>query len=178
MEVAYFEFPGKENTEEALKIAKDYAEKNKINNIIVASTTGYTAQKAAEIFSNKNLIVVTHVTGFQEADEQQFPSELRKRLEENGIHVITTAHAFGGVNKLVHGFGEIIANTLRMFSEGVKVAVEIAAMAADAGLVSTREDAIAIAGTGRGADTVLLLRPANSKRLFELKIKRILAKPE
>jgi len=66
---------------------------------------------------------------------------------------------------------------LMMFCEGFKVAVEIAAMAADAGLVRTDEDIISIAGTGKGADTALVIRPAISKRLFDLRVKKILAKP-
>ena len=50
-------------------------------------------------------------------------------------------------------------------------------MAADSGLVRTGEDAISIGGTGHGADTVLVLRPANSHNFFDLKIKEILCKP-
>jgi hypothetical protein len=59
----------------------------------------------------------------------------------------------------------------------MKVACEVAVMAADAGLVRTDEDVIAIAGTGRGADTALVLRPVNSQDFFDLKVKEILCKP-
>lgn len=174
----YFKGGGKQYTDEALKIAKEYVEKHKIRSVIVASTTGYTAKKAAELFKGKNLIVVTHVYGFRIPDKSEFPSGLRKKLEAEGVKVVTTAHAFTGVGKLVEGsVGSIIAETLRMFSQGVKVAVEIVAEATDAGLVNTREDVISIAGTGRGADTVLLIRPANSRRLFEMDVKKILAIP-
>ena len=41
----------------------------------------------------------------------------------------------------------------------MKVVLEIAAMAADAGLVRTDEDVICIGGTGRGADTAVVLQP-------------------
>lgn len=174
----YFESGGKQHTDEALHIAKEYADRHNVKSIVVASTTGYTAEKAAKIFKGKNLIVVTHVHGFREPDKTEFPAELRKELESEGVKVVTAAHAFGGVSKLVEAsIGNIIANMLRIFSEGTKVAVEIAAEAADAGLVSTKEDMIAIAGTGRGADTVIVLKPANSARLFEARVKRILAKP-
>ncbi len=50
-------------------------------------------------------------------------------------------------------------------------------MAADAGLIRTDEDVIAIAGTRDGADTAILLQPVNSQNFFELKIKEILCKP-
>jgi hypothetical protein len=73
--------------------------------------------------------------------------------------------------------GDIIANTLRVFGQGVKVACEIALMAADAGLVRTDEDVISIAGTSRGADTAIVLRPVNTHNFFDLKVKEILCKP-
>jgi hypothetical protein len=61
--------------------------------------------------------------------------------------------------------------------KGLKVACEITMMAADSGLVPTNEDAIAIGGTGNGADTAVVLRPVNSHNFFDLKIKEILCKP-
>jgi len=36
---------------------------------------------------------------------------------------------------------------------------------------------IAIAGSGRGADTAVVIKPANSHRLFDMVIKEIIAKP-
>ena len=73
---------------------------------------------------------------------------------------------------------EIIANTLRLLGEGVKVCVEIALMAADAGLVAADRDLVAVAGTGKGADTALRIRPANTQTFFDLKIKEVIAKPQ
>jgi len=59
----------------------------------------------------------------------------------------------------------------------MKVCVEIVLMAADAGLIGIDKDVIAIAGTGRGADTAVLVRPASTSDFFNLKIKEIIAKP-
>lgn len=178
-EITYFESPGRENTDETLQIAKNHAEKEGIKNVVVASTTGYTAEKAAEVFKDFSLVVVTHVGSFREPNKQELPSDLREKLEDKGVKVLTAAHAFDGVSRLADAgsIGQIIRDTLRMFCEGVKVAVEIAAMAADAGLVRTDEDIVSIAGTGRGADTALVIRPAISKRLFNMRIEKILAKP-
>jgi hypothetical protein len=50
-------------------------------------------------------------------------------------------------------------------------------MAADAGLIPVDRDVIAIAGTGRGADTALRIQPANTGKFFDLKIKEAIAKP-
>jgi hypothetical protein len=74
-------------------------------------------------------------------------------------------------------FEEVVANTLRIFGQGMKVACEITLMAADAGLIRTDEDAIAMGGTGKGLDTSLVLRPANSQDFFDMKVKEILCKP-
>jgi len=50
-------------------------------------------------------------------------------------------------------------------------------MAADAGLVRVGEPCIAIAGTGRGADTALVLKPANAQAFFDLRVMEVIAKP-
>ena len=178
-EITYFEGSGREHTDATLKIARDYAKKEGVRSVVVASTTGYTAQKAAEVFKDFSVVVVTHVSSFREPNKQEFPSDLRGKLEAGGVRVLTTAHAFNGVSKLADkgSIGQIIRDTLRMFCEGMKVAVEITAMAADAGLVRTDEEVVSVAGTGRGADTALVIRPAISKRLFDMRIERILAKP-
>ena len=71
----------------------------------------------------------------------------------------------------------MVRETLYRFSQGMKVAVEIALMAADAGLIPVDREVIAIAGTGEGADTAIALQPAYSRKFHELKIKEIIAKP-
>jgi len=83
----------------------------------------------------------------------------------------------GGMPQRMPVPGEIMAQTLGVFCRGMKVAAEIIIMAADAGLVRTDEDVIAIAGSGRGADTAVVVQPANANRFFELKIKEIICKP-
>ncbi|MBT9537472.1 MAG: hypothetical protein IVZ94_05020 [Nitrospirae bacterium] len=50
-------------------------------------------------------------------------------------------------------------------------------MAADAGLIPEEEEVLAVAGTGRGADTVMVIKSAVSKRFLDLKALEILAKP-
>ena len=109
--------------------------------------------------------------------------ENQAAIEAAGGRVLTCQHAFGGVGRAIrkklgtYEVEEIIAYTLRLFGEGMKVAVEIALMAADAGLVRTDEPAIAIAGTGKGADTAVVLKPANAQAFFDLQVLEILCKP-
>ena len=64
-----------------------------------------------------------------------------------------------------------------MFSQGTKVAVEIAVMALDAGLIPFGEPVIAVGGSGRGADTAVVLTPAHAKAIFDTEILEIICKP-
>jgi len=179
----YFEKPGPKNTEETLKLAKERAEELGIQNIVVASTTGETGVKAAEVFRGYNLVVVTHVTGFKKPNVQQFLPKNRNIIETNGAKTLTTTHALGTLGRAVNKkFGtiqvdEIAANIFRLFGQGVKVTCEIACMATDAGLIRTDEEAIVIGGSGGGADTTVVLKPSNTHAFFDLRIKEIACKP-
>lgn len=150
---------------------------------MVATTNGDTAVKAAEIFSGLKVVAVTHVTGFRGPNTQECTDENRKLVEGKGGVVLTTAHAFGGISRAMRNkfstyvTGDIINNTLYIFGQGMKVVCEIALMAADSGLVRTDEEVISIAGTGRGADTAVVLTPVNTHNFFDLKVKEILCKP-
>lgn len=72
---------------------------------------------------------------------------------------------------------QVVAHALRMFGQGTKVCVEIAVMALDAGLIPFGREIIAIGGTGRGADTALVLTPAHSRQFFATWIHEIICKP-
>jgi hypothetical protein len=178
-----FEKPGKENTQKTIEIAAQKAEEENVENILIASCSGRTALMAAPYFKERNLVVVTHATGFLKPDHQQFDKGNRTKLENSGAKILTCQHALGGVGRAVrkklstYQLEEIIAYTLRLFGEGTKVAIEIALMAADAGLISTNQECISIGGTSEGADTALLLKPAHAQNFFDLKIMEILAKP-
>jgi len=45
----YFDKPGKENTEQTLKLAYQKGQQTGINELVIASTTGTTVYKALEI---------------------------------------------------------------------------------------------------------------------------------
>jgi len=181
--IVYFEKPGRENTEEVFRIAKQRAGELGIKTILIASTTGDTAVKAVDALEGMRLIFVTHCTGFREPNSQEFTEENRKIVEGRGGIVFTTTHAFAGVSRAFRNktqttaIGDLIASVVKIFGEGMKVVVEIAMMAADGGMVRTDEDVISIAGTGRGADTAVVLTPVNSQNFFDLKVKEILCKP-
>jgi hypothetical protein len=183
----YFEKPGgEENTAKTLALAKARADELGIKTVVVASTVGGTAVKAVDVFKGYKVIVVTHVAGFREPNSQEFTAENRQAVEAKGGIILTTAHALGGIHRALaatmpppasSAIGDVVAMTLRMFGQGMKVACEIATMAADAGLVRTDEEVVSIGGTGRGADTAVVLQPSYVHRFFNLKVKEIICKP-
>ena len=175
--------PGSANTEKTLEVAKKRAEELGIKTIVVASTSGETGLKAVKAFVNYKVVVVTHTTGLQAPDVQELIPQNRTKILEKGGVILTATHAFGGVGRAVrrrfntYQVDEIIAQTLRVFGQGTKVACEIALMAADAGLIRTDEEVISIGGTARGADTALVVKPAHTHDFFELRVKEVLCKP-
>jgi len=188
IEVTYFEKAGRENTDKALEIAKKYADQFNIKDIIMASTTGMVAEKTIKLFNpnDYNLIVVTHSYYFVGADKrQEFPEERISTLKEKGVKVFIGTHALAGPERSIRrslnqwGPVELMAKYLRdQFSQGTKVCMEIATMAVDAGLIEDLDrDVICIGGTGRGADTVCLIKPAPTSLFDKLLVKAILCKP-
>jgi hypothetical protein len=183
VETLYFEQPGPQNTEHTMEAARRRAGQLGVRTVLVASTTGETGAKAVEVFHGYDVVVVTHSTGFRRPNEQELLPEHRAAIVARGGRTLTCQHAFAGINRAVrrkldtYQTNEIIAYTLRTFGEGMTACLEIALMAADAGQVPVGEPCIAIAGTGRGADTAVVLVPANSDDFFDLKVLEVLAKP-
>ena len=182
-ETTYFEETGAANTDAVFAIAKKRVEELGIDTIVVATTLGSTGVKAAEIFRGKNVVVVTHYTGYDAPNVQQVSEENLARMRDLGAAVLTATHGLGAIGRAVNRklktaqADDIVAHTLRIFGQGMKVTCEIVAMAADAGLVKTDQDVISIAGSSRGADTAVVVQPANVSDFFDLKVKEILCKP-
>jgi len=182
-EILYYGSAGEINTEETLKAAKTRADELGLSNLVIASSRGGTGVKAVDVFKGFNIVVVPLVTGHRGPGKQELTMENREIIEENGGHVVIAAHALSGVNRAIRNkWGtiyppEIMAQTLRLFGQGMKVVVEIAAMAADAGVIPVDEDVIVVAGSNRGADTAVVLRAANSHNIFDMVVREIIAKP-
>jgi hypothetical protein len=183
----YFEHPGPENTGETIRIAVEEALKRKIGHIVAASNAGKTAfalgDEAARAGYGGHLICVSHVNGFREKGVNELSAGDRRRLEERGLGVYTATHVLSGaergISRIFQGAYpvEIIAHTLRMLGQGLKVCVEISVMALDGGLLPFGQPVIALGGTGGGADTAAILTPAHASGIFETRIHEILCKP-
>ncbi|UCE51672.1 MAG: hypothetical protein JSV31_20755 [Desulfobacterales bacterium] len=178
----YFNKPGKDNTEQTLKFAFERAKELGLNEVVVASSKGDTAYKVLEIFNGFQITVVTYHSGFKEPFKQLMSDDVRKDLDSKISKVVAASHALSGIERSMaqkhSGIYPVllIADTLRLLGQGTKVAVEVAVMAADAGAL-TGNDIISIGGTGRGADTALVVKPAHQNNFFDLRIREVICKP-
>ncbi len=180
----YFKQASSDHTERTLDVVEKFLGANPdIQHVVVASTQGDTGLAASRRYNNHKCIVVSHQTGFVMDNENEMQESIRKEIENNGASVLTCTHAFAGVDRGIRKqFGtwttaEFFAVVYRTFGQGTKVCAEIALMAADAGLVPVDKNIVAIAGTGRGADTAWVVQPANTNKFPELKMRGCIAKP-
>ena len=180
-----FETPGEQNTARTVEIAVEAARELGIPTIVVASCSGRTADALLEQdLTGLNPVIVTHAYGFYEDGENELPEEKRRAYLEKGIPVCTAGHPLSGAERSLSGAfggvypGEVMAYTLRLFGQGTKVCVESFAIAADAGAIKPGQPVIAIGGTGGGADTALVLRPAHTNRMLQVRLDYYLCKPK
>lgn len=197
--VTYWEKTGKEHTDATLKIALEAAKERSIGTVLISSTTGYTAEKAVEVFkgSGLKLVVVTHSTGYRTKGVQMMPDETRAKLKAAGCEVVTctdvlTGAVSAGVGRQRPALSDpqegrlpwiipppnvIVANTLRMFCQGVKVCAEIAMMAVDSCAIESGENVVVVAGSHAGADTAMVVEASESSRIKDMKLREVLCKP-
>ena len=185
-EIVYFDRRGSENTAAVIEAVKSRCTELGIKHVVVASDSGGTALGLWETLQDTgvSVICVPQHAGYIGGDESSITPEKKKVLEAKGIQVLICAHALSGIGRsITKKFGgvtpvEIIAHTLRRFGgDGIKVAVEVAVMAADAGLISTDREIIAVGGSGGGADAAIVLKAAHMNNFFDLEIREIIAKP-
>ncbi|MEW6442000.1 MAG: pyruvate kinase alpha/beta domain-containing protein [bacterium] len=176
--VVYFEQVRPENTEVTFGLVKERLKPLGIRKLVVASTTGATAQKALEFFKGTDvkLIVMPHQFDFRR-DTNPFPPELVSTLKASGHEVHFGTMLFHTDDFYGTNHASVMANLLRCFSQGTKVCFEMVLMATDAGLLTKGETVIAMAGTGRGSDTALVMQASSSQNLKKLRVHEILCKP-
>lgn len=176
----YWPVSGKENTQATCDLALKRAEELNIQDIVIASNTGETARLLVD---KVDLVVVTHHVGFREPGQDEMTRQEREYLTARGVRLVTASHLFGGIDRAVSNKfggtypGGLVSQTLRLLGQGTKVCLEIATMAMDAGALPWGRDVIAVAGSGRGADTAVVLRPTHAKTFFETQVREIICKP-
>lgn len=183
-QVEYFEKPGKQNTERCLELTAGLVDEG-FQHVVVATTGGNVGVLFGRGLQGKNvnLVAVTHNVGFGKPNEDDCPERARREMVELGVKVFTGSiltrsidYAFMNKHQGIPA-SYVVAQTLRLFSQGMKVAVEIVTEACDAGLVPEGAEVVAVAGTGRGSDTVAIIEAHPSNRFLETRVRRIVAKP-
>lgn len=182
--VEYFEKAGGHNSPRCLEIVEGLVGEG-FSHVVVATTHGDTGLLFARRLKGKkvNLVAVTHNVGFGEPNKDDCPPEARREMETLGVRIFTgtilTRSIETAFMKKHQGLYPtyIVAETLRLFGQGIKVAVEIVMEACDAGLVPEGTDVVAVAGTGRGADTVAVIKAHPSNRFLDVRVRQVLAKP-
>ncbi len=193
-----FEKGGGEHTEETLRIAMQGAKERGIETVVISTSTGGTGLKALEVFngSGLKLVFVRHQTGYPVKGKQMMPPDVYANLERAGKVVTCTDVLTGGVDVgvsrqtpektgaldaglpfLLPPLNVVIANMLRQFSQGTKVGVEVTMMAADCDAIGVDKPVVAVGGSHAGADTAIVVTPAASNRIRDLRVHEILCKP-
>jgi hypothetical protein len=165
-----FEHGGRQNTVATLEAARERARALGIRQLVVASSHGSTALEARRIFEGLDvrIVAVAISAGFSGVG-WTMSAEERAALERAGVPVVMGIHALG--DDVSDALGAVAPNrvvraALYRFCQGMKVAVEITLMAAEAGLLDTKQEAIAV-----------VLKPACCRSFEELEIREVLAKP-
>lgn len=180
-----FEKGGPENTEATLQRALERALELEITQVVVASSYGGTARRAHALMAPHGIrVCAVALSHCWEHLGWCMSAETRRELESLGITVVTGLHALGdGVGSAFseryggRAVEEIVRDVLYRFSQGMKVAVECLLMAAEAGFVEMDKEVIAVGGTGSGADTAIVCKPAYARTILDLEIREVLAKP-
>lgn len=180
--IIYFEKSGKDNTIDVLEAAKKRALELDIKKVIIATTHGYTAIEASKVFKNTDIEIIAVGLSYSCSYEGwDMKDEERKQLEDAGIKTFIGQHSLSrGVAEAFENSistAEIVASTLYLFSQGMKVAVEVSIMATESGFVNKNEEVIAVAGSSEGCDTAIVLTPSYAWKVKELKIHEIICKP-
>jgi len=183
LNISYWARPGKRNTDETIDLALERAQQLKIRHFVIASCSGWTTKKLLKKRKNIKIVSVAHESGFYKAGTCEMNKKAKEFLQKNGAQVYTGTHFLGGFDRAIRftfggvGPAEIAANTLRIFGQGIKVAVEIAIMALDAGLLPYNKEIVSIGGSGEGADTAIVCLPKHGKDFFSFEVREIICKP-
>lgn len=142
-------------------MVKKTAEELGIEDVVIASTTGFTAKKAVETLGGTGAKLT-----FVGTARERFPTALIAELKKKGYNVCFS-------NEVKYDYPDPMKVAYRRFCEGMKVAVEIAMIAAQEGYVSTDKDIISM---GKW-DTAIVVKPSTSTRFADLTIRELICKP-
>ena len=187
-----------------MTIAKQRAEKFDVKNVLVATNSGTSVRRAYETFGPQyKIFAVGNPASAYERGlvlHSGISEETQRSLEQKGIKVILQDQSIfqkPGLSFMGVSLQEVICNVspngrfnaisitynvLQLFSDGPRVCLEIALMAADSGELPLDADCVSIASPSSYCDlpdAAVILRPAKSENIFkgELRIKDVVLCP-
>ena len=170
--ILYLAKAGTANTDALLRAARSRGDALGVRQIVVASTHGFTAHRAQAAFAGTGVeVIAVTIAASYAAEGWTMTDAERARLRRAGVTVLTGTHALSGglADGLdAPGVQGTASKVLYRFCQGMKVAVEVVLMAADAGLLDMRREIIAVGGTGEGADTAIVVKPAYTRTFQKL----------
>lgn len=191
----YYKFKGEVNTEHVLRVAIRRAQDLNVKSLIFASETGRSALKALRIMRELGvklrLIVVTHPPDRTWGPKGDIPiglnhpryRKVKERLEKEGIFIVQGTRPFASAARSFD-WERMVPDALvykllgGIFGQGVKMAIEAALMATDAGAVSRGDIVVSLGGTFKGLDAAIVCKTTYSYYfLQEFEVLEIIAKP-
>ncbi|MBT9141515.1 MAG: hypothetical protein DDT30_02107 [Dehalococcoidia bacterium] len=188
----YFQYRGEVNTQKALELSRDRARQLNIGKMVVASETGRSALRALKVLEGTDikLIVVTHYPGETRGPKGDIPIGLgrpeyrhvKEHLLKNGAVVVQGTRPFAGVGRTLGWNSPVpvtfVDKALELFGPGTKIAVEVALMATDVGVIEDGETVVTLGGTYKGLDTALVVKTTYSGNIFtNFEVLELIAKP-
>ena len=178
-----YEVPGKQHTAETLRLAAERARAADVH-LVVASTAGDTALAALDAAEAAGILDKLVIVGsVPDKGVQKMRPEVQEALARKGVPLVLASHVLSGAERgLSTKMGgiypvELMADTLRMISRGVKVCVEIAVMALDAGEIPFEKPVVCIGGSGKGADSACVVTPSYAADILKTRVNEIICKP-
>ena len=190
--VIYFESPGFQNTDSVIEVTKERLKMKDVIAVIVPMTTGRTLEKfvnrlgeEAKIVSISEDEVMKACKRISYPDKGALGKLIQNRLGESSDNEVNLRRDIFDITflPLSGDSWKLIAETLYIFGQGMKVAIEIAVAAVEIEKIGASKKVISVGGTGEGADTAVVLRTSAQKLSFagkpeeRLTIQEILAMP-
>jgi hypothetical protein len=194
--VNFFEEAGAKNTDHVIGAVKKRIRHGDVGKVLVASESGRLALRVREeVPPSVSVICVTYDR--QTRTRYRKPRLMKQRLLKAGVAVVDTVREPMGRRLVFRNWFE--RKTLRLLGthadlfwmtlisvggHGFRTAVEIMFMAVESGKVKIGERVIALAGTGWGADSAIVVRGSRFEDAVaedpgkRLKIEEILAMPK
>lgn len=174
VDTVYFDKGGPEHTQATLQAAKERAVNLEPKAVVVTSTSGKTALEASRIFTGTGIRIIA--APFQKhLWEKYSPLDSKPAAEcrELGVEFLPDEP----IVPLLDSERPDIVNAWRTVSQGFKVALQVASMCVDTGLLKPGDHVISVGGSGQGADTAIAVQTYGYTDVLKSNVTEIIAMP-